>query len=108
MTFGQYIKQARMGMQLTQRELASRIGIDFTYISKLENGKNAALSEDKIIKMSQVLNLDTVEVLLAAGQISSWFAELIQSEPLAYKFLLRYKHLSDEQKDEIRKIIAEK
>lgn len=44
---GAFVKEARQRLNLTQRELAAHIGVDFSYISKVENG-HALLSKDAI------------------------------------------------------------
>lgn len=36
-TFGQLIRQARKEKEYSQRELAKLVGVDYTYLSKLEN-----------------------------------------------------------------------
>jgi len=36
-TFGQVIRKARREEEYSQRELAKLIGVDYTYLSKLEN-----------------------------------------------------------------------
>lgn len=40
MTFGARLKQSRQRKQFTQQQVADRIGIDFTTISKYENDKS--------------------------------------------------------------------
>ncbi|MBQ3452520.1 MAG: helix-turn-helix transcriptional regulator, partial [Selenomonadaceae bacterium] len=37
--FGQKIKRLRKAKKITQSELADSVGVDFTYISKIENNK---------------------------------------------------------------------
>jgi transcriptional regulator with XRE-family HTH domain len=39
-TFGKRLKEARTHRQLTQNEVAGKLGIDFTTISKYENNKS--------------------------------------------------------------------
>jgi transcriptional regulator with XRE-family HTH domain len=39
-TFGRRLKEARTHKQLTQNEVAGKLGIDFTTISKYENNKS--------------------------------------------------------------------
>ena len=39
MTFGETVRQLRHAKQLTLRALADRVGVGFTYISKIENHK---------------------------------------------------------------------
>jgi transcriptional regulator with XRE-family HTH domain len=38
---GKLVKEARTSLGLTQRELATKLRVDFTYISKVENGHQA-------------------------------------------------------------------
>ncbi len=40
MTFGERLKQSRNRKQMTQEQVAQRIGIDFTTISKYENDRS--------------------------------------------------------------------
>ncbi len=44
--FGVHLKKARVKAQLSQRELARTIEVDFTYLSKIENGKMPPPSEE--------------------------------------------------------------
>src|SRR6266566_2055994 len=39
MTLGQYIKELRRQRHLTQRQLAEQVGVDFSYLSKIENDR---------------------------------------------------------------------
>ena len=45
MTLGEYIKDARAKMQLSQPQLAEQIGIEQSYLSKLENDKSLPSNE---------------------------------------------------------------
>ena len=45
MTLGEYIKDARAQMQLSQPQLAEQIGIKQSYLSKLENDKSLPSNE---------------------------------------------------------------
>ncbi|MCB0594832.1 MAG: helix-turn-helix transcriptional regulator, partial [Phaeodactylibacter sp.] len=40
-TFGPLLKEVRRSKQVSQRELAERVGVDFSYISKIENNRLA-------------------------------------------------------------------
>ena len=78
MTFGDVIKTKRKELKITQRELADRVGVDFTYISKIEN--DVLLPSEGIIrKMCNVLKLDFVAAMLKAMKIPKEFKELIFS-----------------------------
>jgi transcriptional regulator with XRE-family HTH domain len=39
MNFGGRVRELRRAKNLTLREVASKVDIDFTYLSKIENGK---------------------------------------------------------------------
>jgi transcriptional regulator with XRE-family HTH domain len=42
MTFGERLRELRKAKGLNQKELADKVGIDFTYLSKLENGRRSS------------------------------------------------------------------
>jgi transcriptional regulator with XRE-family HTH domain len=54
---GLALRSVRMEQGLTLRELASRIGMPFSTLSKLENGK-MAMTYDKLLRLAQGLNVD--------------------------------------------------
>ena len=59
MAFGDKILELRKAKNLTQRELAKRIGINFTYLSKIENNKlekGQSPREDTIMKLALALD----------------------------------------------------
>ena len=71
MDFGSYIRQLRRDKQLTQRAFAEQLEVDFTYISKIENGKtDNPPSEDVIRKMAQILEIDADRLLDLAGKFN--------------------------------------
>lgn len=57
---------------MTLRDLAPLVGVGFTYISKIENGRldfGDYPSEELICKLARVLESDTDELLLLAQKI---------------------------------------
>lgn len=87
MTFGKQLQVKRKEKRFSQRKLASEVGVDFTYISKIENGVLPPPSEETILKMAEVLEADGVSWLLSAGKIPTTFQNLIFSEPNVVSFL---------------------
>ncbi len=72
MQFGQRIRELRQDRSLSQRELAGKVGVTFTYISKIENDKidfGDYPSESLISKLATALNADEDELLLLAEKI---------------------------------------
>lgn len=67
-SFGRTIQQLRRELGLTQRFVASQLGIDFTYLSKLENDRGEAPGEETIRGLAQILKADAEELLALAGK----------------------------------------
>jgi len=70
-TFGQIIRQARKDKGFSQRELAKQIGVNYTYLSKLENDHaGTPPSEDVIHKLALHLHLNAKELIYLAGRMT--------------------------------------
>jgi len=61
MSFGSTLRDWRLDADLSQRELARRVGMDYTYLSKIEADLVAAPSEDKIRGLVSALGRDARE-----------------------------------------------
>jgi transcriptional regulator with XRE-family HTH domain len=71
--FGKRIRELRKGRgdgHISLRDLAQRVGIDFTYLSKIENGKVSPPSNKVIEKLSRELGTDLEELLALAAKVS--------------------------------------
>ncbi len=60
---GQRMKQKRKSLHLTQYELAVRVGLTESSISRYESGKIATMPTSTIKKICEVLQMDTSELL---------------------------------------------
>lgn len=100
-TVGQRIREIRKDRNLTQRELAERVGINFTYLSRVENDRlddEQTPREDTLQKIAKALNADADELLLLARRIPDAFRERILSKPGIFRRIL---NLSDSDLEEI-------
>ncbi len=86
--FGQYLKKIRVAHNISQRELAKNVGVDFTYLSKIENGKIEPPAEDTIKKIAEYLGEDADHLILLANKIPSDYKEVLKSDP-KIPFMLR-------------------
>lgn len=69
-SFSSLIRRARKNRGYSQRELAKLLGLDFTYLSKLENDRaEYAPKEEVIRKLARHLELDEEELIFLAGRI---------------------------------------
>ena len=95
MSFPEQLRSLRRAARLSQRELAERIGVDFTYLSKIENSRVEPPSEGVLKGIARELarELDKDETELAdelitlAGKIPSDIAETLSRNPGAVRFL---------------------
>ena len=78
-SFGEVLKNARKDKGLSQRKLASLIGIDFTYLSKLENNRTDYPPREDVIRLlAQNLDLNEEELIFLAGRIPHQDSELLK------------------------------
>ena len=57
------IREKRLNMKMTQKELARKLRVDKSYISKIENKQISNISLNLILKLSKVLELDILELI---------------------------------------------
>lgn len=87
MTFGRTIRDLRKRKGISQKELADRAGIDFTYISKIENNRMPPPSEKTIRAMARTLETDADELIRLAGKVPTDLVDFLISDPAAIKAL---------------------
>jgi transcriptional regulator with XRE-family HTH domain len=87
MTFGQYVRTRRKEQHISQRDLAERVGINFTYLSKIETGDTDPPSEEVIWKIARVLEADGWDLLNRAGKIPKAIRAILEDNPLAVELL---------------------
>lgn len=89
MDFGQYFKELRREHKFTQRELAKRIGVSHTYISKIENGALPAPSRDMLENVAKTYRMDSAnDLLIAAKIIPNDVKRAIQEDEQLLRFLI--------------------
>lgn len=109
MSFGVLVRRLRKEKNVSQRELAAQVSVDYTYISKIENDKMDPPSEATIIKMAKVLGENPDLLLAAAGKVSSELLSIIMENLEVPKFLrmLSGKKLTPEVWEKLFQIIEE-
>ena len=71
MTFGQRLRELRNHKGLTQKELADRVGVSFTYVSKLETGALPPPREKTIVALANALDGELDELFGLAKKLPS-------------------------------------
>ena len=86
-TFGQTLKEIRRSKDITQRQLATAVGVDFSYISKIENDRMPPPAADTIVKICEVLDVPPDDLLAMTGKMPTPIKEAISEKPAAQQFL---------------------
>jgi transcriptional regulator with XRE-family HTH domain len=108
MTFGERLRELRKAKNLSQRALAEKIGINFTYLSKVESEKLDFAqypSEDLIRKLAKALGADEDELLLLAKKIPTDIRDRVIERPDAFR---KIASLDDKTLDDLLKQIERK
>lgn len=75
---GRVIRFERRRLRMTQRALAEAVGVDFTYVSKLENGRNSLPpSAQLLMRLSDVLGVAFESLLVLSGRTERVPASLL-------------------------------
>lgn len=108
MTFGERLRELRKAKNLSQRALADKVDINFTYLSKVESEKLDFAqypSEELIRKLAKALEADVDELLLLAKKIPPDIRERVIERPDAFR---KIASLDDETLDAVLKDIERK
>jgi transcriptional regulator with XRE-family HTH domain len=106
-SFGGRVRELRQAKALTLRDVAAKVGINFTYLSKIENGKldfSDYPSEKLIRKLAKALTGDTDELLLLAEKVPDRIRERVLERPDAF---VKLAGLDDEALDRLLAQIGE-
>jgi len=84
--FGTVLREKRRAAGLSQRQLAERVGVDFSYISKLENGRLPAPAADTAVRLAEILGCPAEDLLSAAKKMPTGLSASL-TDPAAIRFL---------------------
>ena len=100
-TFGQRLRELRKAKKLGQRGLADAVGINFTYLSKIENERLDFAqfpSEDLIRRLAKALDADADELLILAKKVPDDIKKRVIERPDAFR---KFASLDDETIDKL-------
>lgn len=108
--FGQYLRNLREAKSLEDKEfslrkVAARLGIEPSYLSKIERGIETSPSEALIYKISEEFGLDPNILLAMNGKVSQDLQNIILKNPVAFSQLLQ--SLKDSPEHAILRVIRE-
>lgn len=92
MTFGERVRQLRNAKGLSLRQLAPKVGVGFTYLSRVETGKMTYgdyPSDALIHRLAEELDGDEDELLLLAERIPEKIRRRVLERPDAFRQFAR-------------------
>jgi HTH-type transcriptional regulator, competence development regulator len=98
-TFGELLREKRRAAGLSQRQLADRAGVDFSYISKLENSRLPAAADETVVRICDILGCPAEEFFTAAKKLPTELGESLAGEPAAIRFLQEASRLQLSQRE---------
>ncbi|HJZ89729.1 MAG TPA: helix-turn-helix transcriptional regulator [Gemmataceae bacterium] len=94
MSFGDYIRQRREEKRAADpdyslRKVAANVGIEPSYLSKIERGEQPPPSEETILALAKELDEDPDVLLALAGKVSRELQGIIRKRPKLFAQLIR-------------------
>jgi transcriptional regulator with XRE-family HTH domain len=108
--FGGYVRSRREALRATDpamsvRRVASRIGVEPSFLSKVERGEVPPPSEAKIRALAEVLAEDPDVLLALAGKVSADLQAVIVKRPALFAQLIR--ELADAPDGAVLRVVRE-
>lgn len=93
-SLGGYLRQAREALRendssFSVRRVAERVGVEPSFLSKVERGIGSPPGEETLLRLSAELRLDPDITLALAGKVSSDLREAILKRPQLFAQLIR-------------------
>lgn len=93
-SFGQFLRECRESKaaddaSFSVRKLAGRVGLEPSYLSKIERDEQPPPGEGAIRRLASELGEDPDVLLALAGKVSSDLLDIIRARPRVFADLLR-------------------
>jgi transcriptional regulator with XRE-family HTH domain len=93
-TLGAFLRNRREELResdrrFSVRQVAQRIGIEPSYLSKVERDEGSPPAEDTLRRLAGELDVDADLLLALAGKVSSDLLDTIRRRPLLFAELIR-------------------
>jgi transcriptional regulator with XRE-family HTH domain len=88
-SFGALVRREREAKEIGLREMAKKIGVSPTYLSKVERDEFSPPAEDKVRKIAEIIGRDADELLALAGRVASDLTDIIRQRPREMADFLR-------------------
>ena len=93
-TLGTFLRERRESLRehdrrFSVRQVAQRVGVQPSYLSKVERGEVAPPGEETLVQLARELAVEPDLLLAMAGKVSRDLLEVIRRRPLLFAELIR-------------------
>lgn len=99
-----YLKLLRKHQDLTLNELGEKMGVTNSYLSQIENGKKGFPSSDFLIRFSNSININPIQLLKKFGYIDDSNFEGVVLMRKSKTIIDRLNYVADQLEDAIHQI----
>jgi transcriptional regulator with XRE-family HTH domain len=78
---GEFLRLKRLEKRLSQSDIAERVGVSTNYISEIEKGNKTNPSDEIILKLAEVFNLDEDDLFPAFNKLPLPARDEIEAYP---------------------------
>jgi len=105
--FGEHVRALRHQKGLTLRELATRVSLDFSYLSKIENNKLPPPADATIVRLGEALEVHPDVLFSVARKVPTDLRRRVKESPHTALLLrkLSTSRLTDDQYRRIMEIL---
>lgn len=96
-SIGTILRNKRIDLKLTMKQVADHVGVSESTISRWESGEIKNMKRDKIFKLSNILQIEP-------SVIMGWKKEPAETDPYISKIQVLLDEATPEQKDQLLKI----
>lgn len=94
---GVYLKDRRISLKLTMKNVADYVGVSESTISRWESGEIKNMKRDKVFKLSTILDIDPAIIM-------GWTTVPNKDDPYIVKLQSLLKDATPDQKDQILRV----
>jgi transcriptional regulator with XRE-family HTH domain len=109
-TLGEFMRERREALrkddpEYSLRRVADRVGVEPSYLSKVERDIGSPPSEPTLVRIAAALEIDPDVLLALAGKVSSDLQEAIRRRPALFAELIR--ELKDAPDQAVLRLVRE-
>jgi HTH-type transcriptional regulator, competence development regulator len=109
-SLGEFIRQRRESLRaddpaFSVRQVAERVGIEPSYLSKVERDIGSPPAEDTLVRLAADLDVDADVMLAMAGKVSRDLRDVIRRRPQLFGQLIR--ELKDSPDSAVLRLVRE-